>query len=329
MLEFLTWTARVIAVLVAIGAGLWVFGPYEPVEAANAFDPNALPDDLDAYLAQSEALVPNLRPGTHKRIHWHGLPGAQTDVAVVYIHGFSASSEEIRPVPDRVAQALGANLYFTRLTGHGQDGAAMATATAGAWLQDVAEAYAIGRKIGRQVLVISTSTGGTLAAATATDPGLSEGILGHVFVSPNFGLANPAGQLLSWPAARYWAPLIAGQNRSFEVRNEAHGAYWTSAYPTIAAMPMAAIVRYVAGLDVSTAQLPAMFLFSDADQVVSSTATREVAAKWGGPVQLEPVTVGPDDDPYSHVIAGDILSPGMTDPAVASITKWAQTLIAP
>ena len=70
MLEFLTWTARVIAVLVAIGAGLWVFGPYEPVEAANAFDPNALPDDLDAYLAQSEALVPNLRPGTHKRIHW-------------------------------------------------------------------------------------------------------------------------------------------------------------------------------------------------------------------------------------------------------------------
>ena len=97
MLEFLTWTARVIAVLVAIGAGLWVFGPYEPVEAASAFDPNALPDDLDAYLAQSEALVPNLRLGTHKRIHWHGLPGAQTDVAVVYIHGFSASSEEIRP----------------------------------------------------------------------------------------------------------------------------------------------------------------------------------------------------------------------------------------
>jgi len=329
MLEFLTWTARVGAVLLAIGAGLWFLGPYEPVEAANAFDPSLLPDDLDAHLARSEAGVPNLRPGTHKRIHWHGAPGVQTDVAVVYIHGFSASSEEIRPVPDRVAQALGANVYFMRLTGHGQDGAALATATAGAWLQDVAEAYAIGRRIGQRVLVISTSTGGTLAAATAVDPDMSEGIIGHVFVSPNFALANPAGQLLSWPAARYWVPLIAGRNRSFEVRSEAHGAYWTSTYPTIAVMPMAAIVRHVARLDVSGADLPAMFLFSDADQVVSSTATRAVAAKWGGRVQLKPVMVGPEDDPYSHVIAGDILSPGMTDDAVASITKWAQTLIAP
>ena len=328
MLEALTWAARVVVVLCAIGVGLWLFGPYEPVETANTFDASGLPADLDAYFAQSEAAVRGLRPGTHKRIHWHGAPGAKTDVAVVYIHGFSATSEEIRPVPDRVAQALGANLHFTRLTGHGQDGTAMAAATAGDWLRDVAEAYAIGRRIGQRVLVISTSTGGTLAAATSLDPALSEGIVGHVFVSPNFALANPAGRLLSWPAARYWTPLIAGKHRSFEVRNEAHGAYWTSAYPTVAVMPMAAIVRYVAGLDLSAARIPAMFLFSDADQVVSAPATRAVAAKWGGPVQIEAVTVGPEDDPYAHVIAGDILSPGMTDHAVTTITNWAETILA-
>lgn len=329
MLEVLMWTARVLVVLAGIGALFWVFGPYEPVDAENTFDAGSLPDDLDAYLAQSEAGVPGLRPGIHKRIHWHDTPGAQTDVAVVYIHGFSATSEEIRPVPDRVAHALGANLYFTRLKGHGQDGAAMAEATAGAWLRDVAEAYAIGRQIGRRVLVISTSTGSTLAAATVLDPTLSQGIIGHVFVSPNFALANPAARLLNWPAARYWAPLIAGRNRSFELQNEAHGAYWTSSYPTVATMPMVAIMRYVAGLDVTATQMPAMFMFSDADQVVSSAATRVVAAKWGGPVHLVPVTVGPDDDNDAHVIAGDILSPGMTDHAVLTITNWARTIISP
>ena len=33
-----------------------------------------------------------------------------------------------------------------------------------------------------------------------------------------------------------------------------------------------------------------------------------------------------DDDPYAHVIAGDILSPGQTEPVIAIITDWARGL---
>ena len=79
-----------------------------------------LPDDLVAWLSEREAKVPALREGAAKRIVWAETPGDQTDWAVIYLHGFSASAEEIRPVPDRVAAALGANLYFTRMTGHGR-----------------------------------------------------------------------------------------------------------------------------------------------------------------------------------------------------------------
>ena len=32
------------------------------------------------------------------------------------------------------------------------------------------------------------------------------------------------------------------------------------------------------------------------------------------------------DDPYAHVIAGDILSPGQTAPVIALITAWAEQL---
>ena len=57
----------------------------------------------------------------------------------------------MRPLPDKVAAALGANLFYTRLTGHGQDGAAMAEGSVNAWINDYAEAMAIGRAIGGKV----------------------------------------------------------------------------------------------------------------------------------------------------------------------------------
>ena len=64
---------------------------------------------------------------------------------------------------------------------------------------DTAEALAIGRRIGDRVLVIATSTGGTLAALAATDPELSERLAGVVLISPNFGVQNPKAGLLTLP----------------------------------------------------------------------------------------------------------------------------------
>lgn len=327
MLEILIWGARLMVALACVVGLIWLFAPREPVNMEITFDAATLPEDLDTYLEQAEGHLPDVTPGAEKRIIWHGARGAQTDLAVVYVHGFSATSEEIRPVPDRVADALGANLYFTRLTGHGRDGAAMATATVGDWMQDVAQAYAIGRRIGKEVIVISTSTGATLAAATALDPQISQGIKGHVMVSPNFALANPAGVLLGWPGARYWAPLLVGKERSFETRNAAHARYWTTQYPTVATMPMAAIVRWVRAVDWGAAQVPVLFVFSDADRVVSPRATRKVAARWGAPATLQTISMGQDDDDYAHIIAGDILSPGQTERAVALIVDWARGLM--
>ena len=91
----------------------------------------------------------DIRPGLQKEIVWADpATKAKTPLAIVYIHGFSASKGEVRPLPDKVAAALGANLFYTRLTGHGQDGAAMANGSVNAWINDYAEAIAIGRAIG-------------------------------------------------------------------------------------------------------------------------------------------------------------------------------------
>lgn len=313
---------RILMVLALAVVVALALGPREPAVLPAPYDAATLPADLDAYLASREAVMGDIVPGTEKRIYWATEPGRKAPYALVYLHGFSGSSEEIRPVPDMVARGLRANLYFTRLAGHGRGGAALAQATTADWMTDLAEAVAIGERLGEKVYLVATSTGGTLAALAANDPALAPRIDGIVFVSPNFGLASPAGRLLEWPLARYWLPLVIGAERVFETRNEDHARFWTNRYPTSALIPMAALVRAARQADYTGTAVAALFLYSEEDQLISAAAVRDVAGQWGGPVLIEAVRTGPGDDPYAHVLAGDILSPGQTSALAARIETW-------
>lgn len=320
------WLGKTVILLIIILALAWIVVPGESVDKDISFEDSQLDGDLDVYLSKQEALFDDVTQGVEKRIVWASDPGKQTDLAIVYIHGFSATSEEIRPVPDRVAESLGANLYFTRLRGHGRSGIAMTEAAAGDWLEDMAEAMAIGRRIGKEVVVLTTSTGGTISAIAATEPRLRERMKGIVFVSPNFRIKNPAAVILTWPLVRYWAPMLVGSERSFEPINEGQRKFWTTRYPTVAVLPMAALVAHADTLDYSSVDVPALFMFSDEDAVVSAQKTREIALEWGGEAELKIVTLGAGDDPFNHVIAGDIMSPGQNDKVINDILNWIKGL---
>jgi alpha-beta hydrolase superfamily lysophospholipase len=311
----------ILAVAVIIACLSFTF-PRDRVDRNVSFDAARLPDDLDAYLATSEAAFADITDGSAKRIVWAGAVGAKTPLAIVYVHGFSATAAEIRPVPDNVAKATGANLYFMRLAGHGQSGDALAQATAGDWVEDLAEAMAIGRRLGDRVVLMSTSTGSPLAAIAATDAGLTDALAGVVMISPNFGLKSAAGMILDMPLARWWGPVVAGATRSFEPVNDQHAAHWTHTYPTTALFPMAALVREGRGVDFSLATVPLLLIYAEADQVIDPARIPAVAGAWGGPVTEEKMVLGAGDDPYSHVIAGDILSPGQTARATKVILDW-------
>ncbi|SEK91273.1 Esterase/lipase [Roseivivax marinus] len=300
--------------------------PDEPDDVDVTFDPARLDVGVDAYLREAEARFDDIVPGTRKRVRWAGETGTPTDWAVIYLHGFSASSEEIRPVPENVADALGANLYYTRLSGHGRDAEAMGESSLTDWMRDVAEAMAIGRAIGERVLILSTSTGGTLATIAAADPEMSEGLAGMVLLSPNYRVGNPVARVLRWPGVRWWGPLIAGERRGFTPANELHAKFWTEDYPFAAVLPMAEAVGAAAEVDHAALRVPALFIYAPTDKVVDPSATQAVAADWGGPVTVEAVTPGPEADPSNHVIAGDILSPSLTGPVTERILGWIDTL---
>ena len=269
----------VIAVAIVALVVLYRWPPTLTLEREATIPADTSLEALEGIIAEQEKTVGALREGLTKQIVWADPSRRQkTPVSVIYVHGFSASAEEIRPVPDEVAKALGANLFYTRLAGHGRSGDAMAEPLAGDWIEDMAEAMAIGRSLGDRVVVIATSTGGTLAAIAATDPVLSEGLAGVVLVSPNFGVKSAAAKILDLPLARHWGPLVAGETRSFEPLNDAQARYWTTSYPTVALFPMAALVRHARGLDYTAVTIPALVIYSPQDQVVDPAQTEALMA---------------------------------------------------
>ena len=314
-----------LVVLVIAAAGFWYLGPREPVDTHITFDPAVIGSDPDAYLARQEADVPNLRPNARKEIVWaYPASRAKTPIAIVYVHGFSAAKNEVRPLPDEVAKALNANLFFTRLTGHGRDSAAMEQTSVHDWLNDLAEAVAIGRRIGNRVIVIGTSTGGTLATFGTSVDGVMKGVDGLVLISPNFALRDRWAFLLDMPFARDILPIVGGKTYGFTPLNEGQAQNWTTSYPIGALAPMAALVRATRRVDFSAIKLPVLALYSPNDKVVDPDATENVLSRWGGP--REAVQVPVSGDPANHVIAGAIVSPQTTDELAARIVEWVKRL---
>jgi esterase/lipase len=298
-----------------------LFGPKVDTDTTLRFDAAAIGSDPEAYLAKSEAGISGIHDNLQKEIVWaYPASKAKTPLAIVYVHGFSASKNETRPVPDKVAKALGANLYLTRLKGHGQDGEALANASVNDWVNDLAEALAIGKMIGEKVIVVGVSTGAGLATWAATDPVLSKEMDGLVFISPNYGVQAGGAFLLTMPFGEQLANLVAGKQRTFETHNDLHKRYWTWSYPTKAVLPMAALTKLAATTPVETIKQPVLMIYSETDKVVQPELTKAIGARWGGKATL--TALAKNDDPSSHVIAGDALSPGTTDEVAGMIIEW-------
>lgn len=275
--------------------------------------------DLDGWLAAREAEVPRLREGCAKRVVW-ARPGERTDLSLIYVHGFSASGRELSPLPERVAEGLGANLFLARLAGHGQDGAAMGEASLRDWRADVVEAFAIGRALGGRVLVMACSTGCTLVTLALAE---GEPAAGAILLSPNFGLASRRIQLLlDLPVIGTVVPRLVSGARGEPARSEAAGI-WTVGWPARAAIPVAAALRAVRRSPLDHIRTPALFAFSDRDRVVDPGQTRAVMRRWGGPVTH--LSLAPGGDPMSHVPAG-ALNPGGTEPLLRASLDWARAL---
>lgn len=165
--------------------------------------------------------------------------------------------------------------------------------------------------MGRKVIVIGMSTGGTVATWIATQE-FSDCVAFFVLISPNFALADSRSRILSWPWGGHLAELFIGPERSWEPNNERQGRFWTHRYPTRALLPMMGMVDLANSLDLSTIDTPFLIIYSPGDQIISSNSTEAMYQKIGTR-QKQLIAFSNAEDPSQHVLAGDILSPGSTE----------------
>ncbi len=305
--------------VVAIVAVTWGLTP-SPLASLPATP--SLPADLDDYVAASESSAHErfpLIPETGKRIRWQ-TPGEKTEWAVVYVHGFSATRQEIAPATEMIADRLGANLFETRLTGHGRAHGVMLETTADDWLADAAEAIAIGHRIGNRVVLMGTSTGATIVLAMAEHP-LMQQVDSIVLISPNFAPFDPNSRWLTGPAGPLIARLLVGDTRSFEPLNAEQERYWSTTYPTASIVEVMRVVDRVNSVASRNFQQDMLMLVSPDDRVVSVQAAIEgfskITARSKTTIEFTSST-----DPSSHVLGGRIVSPDSTDELVDVIVDY-------
>lgn len=310
------------AICLAGLALLFVLGPR--VEIAEPEWSSELPPDLDLHLTEAEARYPDLVPNTEKTIVWAHPSKQRTPLSLVYLHGFSASRQETAPLCDELAAELGANLFYTRLTGHGRHGDALGKATASDWLEDAAEALAIGQRLGEQVVLIGTSFGGSLALWLAQQPAASN-VKALVLISPTLALRDPNARFLAWPWARQLIPLLFGAERHWTPANPEHELYWTERYPTTALVEMMGLINHARQADPQTLSLPLLILYSPEDRVVDPAEIEKTYPLFGSKTR-KLVPINPIGGSSAHVLAGDILAPQCTAQVRSEILGFINSL---
>lgn len=198
----------------------------------------ARPADLENYIRTREA-AHHLKPDNEARIIWANDSLKQpTELAIVYLHGFSASQEEGDPVHRDIARRFGANLYLSRLSEHGIDTSeTMLQLTADSYWESAKEALAIGRHLGRHVILMGTSTGGTLALKLAAD---YPDVYALVLLSPNIAINDGNAWLLNNPWGLQIARLVKGSDYLYSTQDtsDAYKQYWTPKYRLEAAVSL-------------------------------------------------------------------------------------------
>lgn len=185
-------------------------------------------DSLEQYIAAQEAKH-TIKPDNEARIVWNDSTHTQTEYAIVYLPGFSASQKEGDPVHRDLARAFGCNLYLARLADHGIDTVeTLLYFSPERFWNSAKEALAIATRLGKKVIVVSTSTGGTVALMLAAH--FPDQVHALINLSPNVALRDPAAFLLNNPWGVNIARAVLGGNYREWIADPERMKYWNNKY---------------------------------------------------------------------------------------------------
>jgi esterase/lipase len=226
-MRLLKWLLIIIGVL----AILYFIGPNPETPEYRSELPRvpANSTELVNYIKAKESMR-KIKEDNQARIIWaDDSIKSKTKYSIVYLHGFSASQGEGMPVHTNIARKFGCNLYLSRLAEHGIDTTdQMVKLTPEKYWESAQEAFMIGKQLGEEVILMGTSTGGTLSLMLASR---YPGIKALVLMSPNIEINDPNAWLLNNPWGLQIARTVLGSDEVIPKDDRPiYRQYWNSPY---------------------------------------------------------------------------------------------------
>jgi esterase/lipase len=210
---------RLLLIFLVLLVAVYLLGP-KPARPEISKDLPSLPGgtvNTEEYIAQRESEFA-IRNDNQSRIVWaNDSLKNRTAYCLLYLHGFSASWYEGYPAHMDFARHFGMNSYFPRLASHGLETEdPLIDMTPDYLWESAKEALLAAQNLGRKVIIMGTSTGGTLALKLAAD--FPEYVHAIILYSPNIRINNNAAFMLSKPWGLQIGRKVTGGN--YRVTNE-------------------------------------------------------------------------------------------------------------
>jgi len=211
-----------------------------------------------------------------------------------------------------LAKKYQANLYLSRLAEHGIDkgDSTMISLTAQSYEASAENALAIAKKLGDEVVVLGTSTGGALAIYLASRHPEIKAI---VLYSPCIKLYDKTASILDKPWGLQIARLVSGgPTKDFKSESKEHANYWQLNYRIEALVALQNLVSNTMKPEVfSKVKCPVFLGYYykndiEQDKTASVPAMLKMFDELGTPAELKQKKAFPNSG--AHVIASYIRS---------------------
>jgi len=219
------------------------------------YNPGASPEfaSFDEFyetkLSKSKEM--NVRPGNEEKLIRKSM--GKTPIAILYIHGFSASRAEGEDVVDKLADTFQANTYYLRHMGHGTTPEDHRDRVYYDYLEEGRVALKMMKFLGDKVIIIGTSMGGLVATYLASK--YPEDVQGLILASPFYDFEDKTSRILNFYGGMALTHLLFGKIRETgyekwkpevqKLSSPEYDKYWTTKQYYEAIIPLNDLRRAV------------------------------------------------------------------------------------
>ncbi len=278
------------------------------------------PEDLELFINRYEAGIKGVKANARATVVWADPNHkSKTEYVLIYLHGFKASYGEGEPIHRAIAHKFGLNLYLSRLYKHGLDDPdAFSTIEAQHFTESARQAFYIGQKLGKKIIIMGTSTGGSLGLYLAGHPSFRHSIAGLILYSPLIRFYGLKHMLLATKPGRTLLRLTPGGSYMLTSpsASEAEEDIWYSSYRLQGALALGKFVQEkMTKATFSNVQCPVFAGYyyknrEQQDKVVSVPAIKKMFEQLGTEKNKKCLLNFPDAQ--THIISSQLYSASLS-----------------